>query len=92
MEKVAEGQYKLVGELSLSGLNGLLGQPIEAVDGVASVDLSGLTDSDSAAAALMVSWARRAAGHDESVQYVNCPEKLMALLELYDLPPVLGIL
>ena len=91
LETVSAGHYRLVGEVELEGVKALLSLRLEPADGAVEVDLSGLENASSAAAALMVKWCRESRREEVSMRYVGVPERLMALLRLYDLPPLLGL-
>jgi phospholipid transport system transporter-binding protein len=52
------------------------------------VDLGGITESDSAALALLLHWQRTAAKSGCQLQFTAWPESLQSLLGLYDLEPV----
>ena len=79
------GRYLISGPLGLEQVQGLLAFPY--ADGVVAytIDLSGVTAADSAALALMLYWQRETKQRDCLVCYVNLPERLRSLIELYDL-------
>jgi len=54
------------------------------------VDLSGVTEVDSAALSLLLEWRRRAASAKRSIEYVNLPANLNTLAGLYGVSGLLG--
>ncbi|MGV6859219.1 MAG: STAS domain-containing protein [bacterium] len=91
LERMAEGHYRLAGELELVDLKPLLSSGLDDEGGAVTVDLSGLANASSAVAALMVHWSREMRHKGAGVRYIGVPGQLMALLRLYDLPPLLDL-
>jgi phospholipid transport system transporter-binding protein len=54
------------------------------------VDLQGVTEVDSSALSLLLEWRREAAGNGRSIRYLNLPDNLKSLAELYDITELLG--
>lgn len=54
------------------------------------VDLQGVTDVDSSALSLLLEWRREAAGNGRSIRYLNLPDNLRSLAQLYDVTELIG--
>ena len=62
-------------------------QPLEGKDWT--IDLGEVEAVDSAAVSLLLGWLRNAQRHGESVSFVNVPENLRSLADLYGVAEVL---
>ena len=56
------------------------------------IDLSGVTQADSAAVGLLLSWARDARAGGRDLQYVNLGDNLRALIALYEVGEFLPVI
>lgn len=54
------------------------------------LDLSGVTEVDSAAVSLLFEWRRAALAANRSIRYVNLPENLVSLARLYGVTELVG--
>jgi phospholipid transport system transporter-binding protein len=54
------------------------------------VDLSGLTEVDSAAISLLLEWRRAAQRDKRQISYINLPDNLQSLAKLYGVTELLG--
>ena len=54
------------------------------------VDLSGVTEVDSAAVSLLLEWRRAAARANRRVDFFNLPNNLRSLADLYGVSRLLG--
>ena len=54
------------------------------------LDLSGVTEVDSAAVSLLFEWRRAALAANRSIRYVNLPENLRSLAALYGVTELVG--
>lgn len=54
-----------------------------------SVDLSGVREVDSSAVALLLRWRREAQRLKRSIRFINLPEPLAALAELYGVTDII---
>lgn len=54
------------------------------------LDLSGVTEVDSAAVSLLFEWRRAALAANRSIRYVNFPENLKSLAQLYGVADLVG--
>jgi phospholipid transport system transporter-binding protein len=54
------------------------------------VDLSAVTDVDSSALSLLLEWRREAGRNQRTVRYLNLPDNLKSLAQLYGVTELLG--
>jgi len=54
------------------------------------LDLSAVTEVDSAAVSLLFEWRRAALAANRSIRYVNFPDNLKSLAELYGVTELVG--
>lgn len=54
------------------------------------VDFSGVEDIDTTAVSLILEWKRRAAKENQSIAFVNLPDNLSSLVQLYDVAAVIS--
>ncbi|HEX6691022.1 MAG TPA: STAS domain-containing protein [Burkholderiales bacterium] len=85
------GRLLLSGPVTLGNVAELLeaGRRELAADGVATVDLAGVTDLDSSALALLLAWLRDARAAGRSLAFVNLPEGLRTIARLYGVEDLL---
>lgn len=86
-----EGHYALSGELSFDTVAGLLNSSRGLFDAEKkiSIDLSGVTHSDSAGLALLIEWLRTAKRHSGHLQYHALPPQLKALASISEVDELL---
>lgn len=53
------------------------------------IDLSLVTDVDTASISLMLEWIRRAKARGATLVFVNIPKSLMSLVKLYEVSPLI---
>ena len=58
---------------------------------ILSVDLSGVTRSDSAGISLLVEWMRSARELDKELRYVNLPSQMLSIVRVCSLEHILPI-
>jgi phospholipid transport system transporter-binding protein len=59
-------------------------------DGVATVDLGGVTEMDSALLALLLAWLREAKSRERALAFANPPQSLRTIARLYGVDSLLG--
>ena len=59
--------------------------------GVSAIDLSGVTEADSAGLALLLEWKARAQDRNEALSLINPPEHLLRLAALGEATELLGL-
>lgn len=85
------GRCRVQGPLTLSNVTSVLQESsalFQASDVL--VDLSGVTDVDSAAVSLLLEWRRQALAAKRRIEYVNLPSNLKSLAELYGVSELLS--
>ena len=90
MIEFSEGRYRVQGPVTLDTVQPLLEEGIRRFDGTeVRVDLSGVTDADSAAVALLLAWARDAAVRGRRIRFEHLTKNLKSLIDLYELGELL---
>ena len=83
--EILDGLVRVRGPLTLTTVEPLLGDAKHRFDGPeVHVDLSAVTEADSAAVALLLAWMRDAAVGGRRVRFENFPANLKSLIKLYD--------
>jgi phospholipid transport system transporter-binding protein len=87
----SEGRVRVRGAVTLETVQTLLAQSHKLLEGGdVRVDLSGVSEADSSAVALMLAWARDAAARSIRISFENCSENLRTLIGLYDVGELLA--
>jgi phospholipid transport system transporter-binding protein len=91
IERIAPDRLKATGELSFATAAQALRAGIERIgrDGEQVVDLSGLTEGDSAGVAVLVEWIAAAAASGMGLRYENVPPQMLAIARISDLEDLL---
>lgn len=88
------GRFRIDGAITIESAPAVLesGAALLASAGVdaVEVDLSGLTDFDSAVLGVMFEWTRRTAAGGPRIRYDNLPPKLATLARLYGVDVLLA--
>ena len=74
-------QLKVAGPMNIESAPALLSQSSGMLSGVALVDLSGVTEVDSAAVSLLLEWRRQA--QNNALRFAHLPSALRSLADLY---------
>jgi phospholipid transport system transporter-binding protein len=84
LEPREPGHWALSGDLGLETAAGVLAQGEAAFTGVprTEVDLSGVTDADSAGLAVLIEWVRGACLSGRSITYRSLPPRLAELARI----------
>jgi len=90
IERVDAGHVRVAGELGFANAGEGVARAQELPAG-ATVDLAGLSRSDSATLGVLLIWAARAAKRGTRITFTNVPAGLRALAHLCDAEPLLGI-
>ncbi|HET6546279.1 MAG TPA: STAS domain-containing protein [Rhodanobacteraceae bacterium] len=93
IERAGDGRVRVAGALGFAnaGLALPRAAEFEAGRSATEVDLSGLTDADSATLAVLLAWSARATQRSARLRYSNMPEGLRALARLAEVEPLLGL-
>jgi phospholipid transport system transporter-binding protein len=78
LEQTGDGRYALLGDLGIESAAGLLRRGEAAFSGQPeiTVDLSGVTDADSAGLAVLIEWVRGARGEGRQIRFLGMPARL----------------
>lgn len=72
---------KVAGPMNIDSVSALLAQSAGMLEGLALVDLSGVTEADSSAISLLLEWRRQA--KSAALHFANLPPALKSLADLY---------
>ncbi len=87
-----QGIWRLHGAMDVSQVESLLEQAdMTGVSGDLIVDLSEVSDVDTASVSLLMEWLRQARKHKCNLQYKNPPKNLIALASLYEVLEMIPI-
>jgi len=85
-----DGRFRVRGSVTLASVQVLLDQGKQTFAGDdLRIDLSGVTEADSSAVALMLEWERQASSRGASIRFENLTESLKTLIGLYDVGELL---
>ena len=91
MIECAEGRCLLKGAVNLETALSLREEGLRLFTAPeVTLDLSGVTEVDSAAVSLLFEWRRAALAANRSIRYVNLPENLISLPRLYGVTELVG--
>ena len=91
LEKVAEDRFQLSGDVTLYTASTLAAvNPFKSADKV-TIDLATVGKTDSGTLVLLVNWQRKGIQQKADIMFVNLPDNLLALMDLYDLDSVLQV-
>jgi phospholipid transport system transporter-binding protein len=84
------GRCTLQGPITMSNVTGVLQESAKLFEGRdVLVDLSGVTEVDSAAVSLLLEWRREALRAKRRIEYTNVPSNLKSLADLYGVSELL---
>jgi len=88
---VCEGERcKVEGALTMANVTAVLEESKAAFRSPRIVvDLGGVTEVDSSAVSLLLEWRRQARGGNRRIEYVNLPDNLRSLADLYGVSDLL---
>jgi len=91
IEENGHGSWKLAGDLSFSTVAPLCNAlDIKSTDRPRiSIDLAGVTRSDSAGLALLIEWLRESERYGKSVTFLNMPAQMQSISRLCGLDGIL---
>ena len=80
----ASESIQLRGELTFATVNKVLTESVTLFEAIPSlkIDLSAVTNSDSAGLALLVSWLRSAKQAGKQIVFANIPEQLLVIADI----------
>lgn len=81
---VEDNQWHVSGEILMDNANAVLADSNAfKIENDLKINLSGVTDVDTAALSLLLEWQRRAIAANKKVTFTHLPESLMSLATLY---------
>lgn len=92
LEVLADGRARIVGALEFHTVTALLPAGSAAIEanGVAAIDLSAVTSSDSAGLALLIEWLSVARAAGRKLRYENIPVQLHQLGDLSEVDELIA--
>lgn len=93
LERVADGRFRVTGELGFDTVRDLLARSREQFAGAANleIDLTAVSQGDSAGLALLIEWLRMAQQAGQTIRYVGMPAQLKGLAQISDIDELLPI-
>ncbi len=92
MIEILEGRMRVMGPMVITTAAALKTAGESALSAGASViDLSGVTDADSAAVAILLAWTRGAQERRQTLSIVESPESIRSLATLYGVADLLPL-
>jgi phospholipid transport system transporter-binding protein len=93
LKKLQNGDFALEGDLSFATVSNLWREGLEAFSQSQqlTLDLSGITRSDSAGLTLLVEWLRYAQGERKQLTYLNMPHQMLAIARVSGLDGILPL-
>ncbi len=94
IEAAGEGTYRIVGEMTLATVPELCRRTPVAdwpEGGAVTVDLAGVTRSDSAGLALLIEWLRLARRRGVTLRFAGLPGQMREIARISDLLPLLPL-
>lgn len=91
LQSLERGTARLSGELTFESVPSLVDAIDELLNGAdtLALDLSGVSRSDSAGLALLVSWQRRACLKNKKIVFAGLPEQLLGLVQVSGVEKIL---
>ncbi len=84
-----DGKLYLQGDLTFDSGPSIIDKPLFNGESSLSIDLAGVTHSDSAGLALLIQWFRQAKKEAKKVEFLHVPAKMQALAKVSNLDKVL---
>jgi phospholipid transport system transporter-binding protein len=93
IEETGHGSWKLAGDLSFSTVPDLMKEmDIRSADrNRISIDLAGVTRSDSAGLALLIEWLRESERLGKSITFLNMPTQMQSIARICGLGEILQV-
>ena len=88
-----EGDHlRISGRLTMDTIGALFNEAMQPLEGKTwTVDLAQIEVADSAAVSMLLSWVRNAQRHGASLSFVNIPDNLRSLADLYGVADALPL-
>ena len=91
MLSCSDGRCTLTGPVTMHNVTAVLEESRRLFNGTrVVVDLAGVTELDSAAVSLLLEWRRGASAAKREIEFVNIPDNLKSLADLYGVSELLA--
>ena len=78
------GELSVEGSITIDNVVSVVANGVALFDGEdVTIDLGGVTEADSAAVSLLLEWRREAARRRLQIRFLNTPQNLQSLMQLY---------
>lgn len=78
------GELSVEGQITIDNVVSVVANGVALFDGEDMIiDLGGVTEADSAAVSLLLEWRREAARRRLQIRFLNIPQNLQSLMQLY---------
>ena len=78
------GELSVEGPITIDNVVSVVANGVALFDGEdVTIDLGRVTEADSAAVSLLLEWRREAAGRRLQIRFLNTPQNLQSLMQLY---------
>ena len=78
------GELSVEGSITIDNVVSVVANGVALFDGeVVTIDLGRVTEADSAAVSLLLEWRREAARRRLQIRFLNTPQNLQSLMQLY---------
>jgi phospholipid transport system transporter-binding protein len=92
MITLVDGRIQVIGPMVVNSVAMLKNEGARAIiTGSPIIDLSGVTEADSAAVATLLAWTRLAEDHNLTLSIVGCPQSIRSLAVLYGVADLLPL-
>ena len=83
---------RVSGRLTMDAIGTLFGEAMQPMDGKDwTIDLAQVEEADSAAVSLLLAWLRNAQRHAAKLNFINVPDNLRSLADLYGVADALPL-
>ena len=83
---------RVSGRLTMDSIGALFAEAMQPIEGKNwTIDLAQVEAADSAAVSMLLSWLRNAQRHEATLTFVNVPENLRSLADLYGVADALPL-
>lgn len=84
--------FRVSGRLTMDSIGASFGEAMQAPDGKDwTIDLAQVEEADSAAVSLLLAWLRNAQRYEAKLTFINVPDNLRSLADLYGVADALPL-
>lgn len=86
------GSLRVSGRLTMDSIGASFNESMQPLDGKDwTIDLAQVEEADSAAVSLLLAWLRNAQRHEAKLNFINVPDNLHSLADLYGVADALPL-